>query len=226
MSLDAIVVAGGSGRRFGGKKQFLDLMGVPVLKRAVACFESHPGISRIIVVVPGEDIPEVRDMLSGSSKNILVTKGGETRQESVRNGLEMTGEGRVVLIHDGVRPFVRPELIDRVIDGMGGAEGCIPVLPLTDTIKECSDGLVVKTIPRERIYQVQTPQAFVAATILSEHRKASLSGSFLFTDDSSLFEASGLPVRIVDGDPYNIKITYPGDIPVAEAMLRCLSGSV
>lgn len=226
MSLDVVVVAGGSGRRFGGKKQFLDLMGIPVLKRAVACFESHPRISRIIVVVPEEDIPESRDMLSGSSKDILVTRGGETRQESVRNGLGLTGEGRVVLIHDGVRPFVRPELIDRVIEGMAHAEACIPVLPLTDTIKECSDGFVVKTIPRERTYQVQTPQAFVAATLRSEHRKASLSGACLFTDDSSLIEAAGLPVRTVDGDPYNIKITYPGDIPMAEAMLRCLSGSV
>ncbi len=225
MYLDALIVAGGSGKRFGRKKQFLGLLGVPVLKRAVSCFETHAKIFRIIVVVPKEDIPETKAMLAGSLKDLLVTSGGETRQESVRNGLSLAGEGRAVLIHDGVRPFVRPELIDRVIDGLQGVDGCIPGLALTDTVKETSDGLVVKTLVRDRLFQVQTPQAFVTRTIREEHINAARNGSGLFTDDSALLEAAGLAVKIVEGDPYNIKITFPEDLPMAEAILRCLSGS-
>ena len=225
MSLDALIVAGGSGRRFGRKKQFLDLTGIPVLKRAVSCFETHARVTRVIVVVPEEDIPEAEDLLAGSPRDLIVTRGGRTRQESVRNGLTVARESRVVLIHDGVRPFVSPELIDRVIDGLEGADGCIPGLALTDTVKESRDGVVVKTVPRDGLFQVQTPQAFVTSVIREEHMKAARTGRDLFTDDSSLLETAGLTVRIVDGDPYNIKITYPEDIPMAEAILRCLSGS-
>ena len=225
MSLDALIVAGGSGRRFGRKKQFLDLMGIPVLKRAVTCFANHPRVSGIIVVVPEEDIPETEGLLAGSAGNLVVTKGGHTRQESVRNGLSLTGESRAVLIHDGVRPFVRPELIDRVIDGLEGVDGCIPGLALTDTVKEAGDGFVVRTVARDRLFQVQTPQAFVTATIRREHARAAVTGTGNFTDDSSLLEAAGLTVRVVDGDPFNIKITFPEDIPMAEAILRCLTGS-
>ena len=139
--------------------------------------------------------------------------------------MNLVGESHAVLIHDGVRPFVSPELIDRVIDGLEGADGCIPGLALTDTIKETRDGFVVKTVPRDSLFQVQTPQAFVTATIRQEHMNAALTGSGRFTDDSSLLEEAGLSVRIVNGDPYNIKITFPEDIPMAEAILRCLSGS-
>jgi 2-C-methyl-D-erythritol 4-phosphate cytidylyltransferase len=101
-------------------------------------------------------------------------------------------------------------------------DGCIPGLALTDTVKEARDGFVVKTIPRGAVYQVQTPQAFVTRTILQEHGKAAEAGSGLFTDDSSLLEAAGRAVRVVRGDPFNIKITFQEDIPMAEAILRCL----
>lgn len=222
MSLDALIVAGGSGRRFGRKKQFLELAGIPVLKRAAACFETHPRVTRIIVVVPDEDVPEAQQLMAGCPKELVVTGGGKTRQDSVRKGLALVGDGPAVLIHDGVRPFVRPELIDRVIAGLEGADGCIPGLALTDTVKEARDGFVVKTIPRGVVYQVQTPQAFVTRTILQEHGKAAGAGSGLFTDDSSLLEAAGLAVRVVRGDPFNIKITFQEDIPMAEAILRCL----
>jgi len=219
---DAVIVAGGSGQRFGRKKQFLHLLGIPVLKRAVSCFETHAKISRIVVVVPVEDIPEAEKMLADSPKELIITGGGRTRQDSVRNGLGLVSDGSAVLIHDGVRPFVRPELIDRVIQGLNGVDGCIPGIEVTDTIKEVRDRLVARTIPRGGIYQVQTPQSFVTETLLEEHGKASGSGTGRFTDDSSLLEAAGKRVRVVDGDPYNIKITFPEDIPMAEAILRCL----
>ena len=225
MSFSALIVAGGSGARFGLKKQFLDLNGVPVLKRSVSCFDAYKAIDRLVVVVPEEDIPQTRRMLSDMGKGLVITKGGRTRQESVVNGLHCAHGSRAVLIHDGVRPLVSSSLIDRVIAGLKGVDGCIPVLEVTDTLKMARNGMVVETIPREGLYQVQTPQAFVTKTLLEAHEKALKEGSLLFTDDSALLESAGKLVRIVEGDPLNVKITFKEDIIIAEAILRCRTGS-
>jgi 2-C-methyl-D-erythritol 4-phosphate cytidylyltransferase len=221
MPPDVLIVAGGTGSRFGRKKQFLEILGIPVLKRTVACFEDHGGFARIVVVVPGADIPDAQRMLAGSAVEIVITPGGKTRQESVRNGLDRVRNGTSVLIHDGVRPFVTRELIDRVITGLTGADGCIPALAVSDTLKEVRDGLVHKTIPRSNLCCVQTPQAFVTATILEEHLKALSRGDATHTDDSLLLEAAGKTVRVVPGDPMNLKITFPEDLPMAEAIAGC-----
>ncbi len=221
MPPDALIVAGGTGSRFGRKKQFLEILGTPVLKRTVKCFEDHGGFARIVVVVPGEDIPEAQRILAGSAVELIITRGGETRQKSVRNGLDKVKDGETVLIHDGVRPFVTRELIDRVITGLSGADGCIPALRVSDTLKEVKDGLVLRTIPRNHICTVQTPQAFVTATILEEHLRALRRGDSTHTDDSLLLEAAGKTVRVVPGDPLNLKITFPEDLPMAEAIAGC-----
>ncbi|HOS98784.1 MAG TPA: 2-C-methyl-D-erythritol 4-phosphate cytidylyltransferase [Deltaproteobacteria bacterium] len=221
MPPDALIVAGGKGLRFGCKKQFLEILGIPVLKRTVHCFEVHGGFARIVVVVPAQDIPEAQRMLAGSAVELIIVQGGETRQESVRNGLDRVRDGETVLIHDGVRPFVTRELIGRVIDGLAGADGCIPALPVSDTLKEVKDGLVHKTIPRSNLCCVQTPQAFVTATILEEHLKALHRGYSTHTDDSLLLEEAGKTVRVVPGDPLNLKITFPEDLPMAEAIAGC-----
>jgi 2-C-methyl-D-erythritol 4-phosphate cytidylyltransferase len=221
MPPDALIVAGGAGSRFGRKKQFLEILGIPVLKRTVACFEDHGGFARIVVVVPGEDIPVAQRMLAGSALELIIVQGGKTRQESVRNGLDRLKDGGTVLIHDGVRPFVTRELIDRVITGLTGVDGCIPALAVSDTLKEVKDGLVHKTIPRSNLCSVQTPQAFVTATILEEHRKALCRGDSAHTDDSLLLETAGKTVRVVPGDPLNLKITFPEDLPMAEAIAGC-----
>jgi 2-C-methyl-D-erythritol 4-phosphate cytidylyltransferase len=137
------------------------------------------------------------------------------------NGLRCAYESQRVLIHDGVRPLISQDLIDRVIAGLEGADGCIPALEVTDTLKEVDSGMVIKTIPRSNLYQIQTPQAFVTKTLISAHER--FSGG-VFTDDSALLEASGKTVRIVEGDPYNVKITFRNDIVLAEAILRCHTG--
>jgi 2-C-methyl-D-erythritol 4-phosphate cytidylyltransferase len=222
MGFSAVIVAGGSGERFGQKKQFLDLLGIPVLKRTVSCFDNHPAIERLIVVVPEEDIQQTRHILEGVTKMLVVARGGKTRQESVMSGLQNAQKSLAVLIHDGVRPFITPDLIDRVTMGLTGADGCIPALEVTDTLKEVNAGMVMRTIPRHGLYQVQTPQAFVTQTLISAHENAAKNA--VFTDDSSLLEAYGKAVRIVEGDPYNMKITFKDDILLAEAILRCHTG--
>jgi 2-C-methyl-D-erythritol 4-phosphate cytidylyltransferase len=222
MAFSAVIVAGGSGERFGLKKQFLDLRGIPVLKRSVSSFDAHPAIDRLFVVVPEEDMLQTRQILADTAKELVITSGGRTRQESVMNGLRCARESQAVLIHDGVRPFISPRLIDRVTAGLEGVDGCIPALEVTDTLKEVHEGMVTRTIPRGNLYQIQTPQAFVTKTLISAHER-SLKG-VLFTDDSALLEASGKAVRIVDGDPYNVKITFKDDIVLAEAILRCRTG--
>jgi 2-C-methyl-D-erythritol 4-phosphate cytidylyltransferase len=222
MAFSTVIVAGGSGARFGLKKQFLDLLGIPVLKRTVSCFDVHPAVDKLFVVVPEEDMPQAQRILADTAKDLVITKGGRSRQESVLNGLRCAHESRTVLIHDGVRPLISSGLIDRVIAGLEGVDGCIPALEVTDTLKEVHDGMVIKTIARRNIYQVQTPQAFVTESLLFAHEKSL--GNGLFTDDSSLLEASGKNVRIVQGDPYNVKITFKDDIVLAEAILRCHTG--
>lgn len=224
MHFNAIIVAGGSGVRFGLKKQFLDLLGVPVLKRAVTCFDAHPAIKRLIVVVPEEDTTLVRQMLLNMDKELVIVKGGKTRQESVMNGLQCAHKSIPVLIHDGVRPLVSSILTDRVIAGLSGIDGCIPALEITDTLKEASDGIVLRTLSRKGFYQVQTPQAFITETLMEAHMKASQEGLNQFTDDSALMESAGKKVKIVEGDPLNVKITFKDDILMAEAILKCRTG--
>ncbi|MCE5275917.1 MAG: 2-C-methyl-D-erythritol 4-phosphate cytidylyltransferase [Syntrophaceae bacterium] len=221
MSLSVVIVAGGSGARFGLKKQFIELAGVPVLKRAVEGFDARESVDRIVVVVPEDDLLPAKEMLSGMTKDLVVTKGGRTRQESVFNGLKLARESTVVLIHDGVRPLVSPDLVARVIDGLKGVSGCIPALEVTDTLKEVREGMVARTIPRGGLYQVQTPQAFLTTALIAAHEQAMRTGPPDLTDDSAILEASGGTVRIVEGDPLNVKITFRNDILLAEAILAC-----
>lgn len=216
-TVSAVIVAGGSGSRFGQKKQFITLGGTPILALTAACFDAHPGIDHIVVVVPPADVTAAEKLLHTLTTRHTVTAGGPTRADSVRNGLNEAAQSRICLIHDGVRPFVNPSLIHRVLAGIEGYDACIPGLPVTDTIKEVVGHNVAKTIPRRNVYQIQTPQAFFTARILDAHRQAA-GRTDAPTDDSMLIEAAGGTVRLVDGDPYNIKITLPEDMLFAEAI--------
>jgi len=214
--INAIIVAGGSGRRFGQKKQFTSLAGEPVLKKTIEAFDI-PEIQKIIIVVPDSDITRTKEYINMNNDRFLITAGGTTRQESVFNGLKASPECSITLIHDGVRPFVTFRLIKRVVDGLSDADGCIPVIPVTDTIKLTLNGLVKRTISRENLYAVQTPQAFRYDRILEAHIQAS-SRADISTDDSMLIEEAGGIVRTVEGDRFNIKITLPEDMIPAEAI--------
>ena len=199
MSVWAIVVAAGSGNRFGGQKQFEQLDGRRVVDWSLAaCRSVAEGV--VLVVPPDHDTPEEVD---------IVVNGGATRSESVRAGLgAVPAEADVVVIHDAARPFAAPALFEAVVAAVrNGADGAVPAVVVTDTIKQVADGRVVATLDRAQLFAVQTPQAFSAEVL----RRAHASGAEA-TDDAALVEAVGGQVVVVPGDPANTKITLPADL--------------
>lgn len=215
----ALVVSAGSGQRFGSPtpKQYLPLAGVPVLRRALLPFLSHPGIAAVRVVID----PGTRSLYEAVADGLATLEpvaGGETRQQSVRLGLESLedlGPDRV-LIHDAARPFVEDDTIDRVLTALAHVPGAIPAVPVSDTLKRVSDGRVEATVSREGLWRAQTPQGFRYADLLAAHRRYA---DTAFTDDAALFEAAGLAVGIVAGSENNLKITTADDLRRAERLL-------
>jgi len=205
----AIVVAAGSSTRFGRPKQYADLAGRRVLDWSV---ESARGAcTGVVVVLPPGD---VGIEIAGADE---VRAGGHTRSESVRAGLAaVPGRADVIVIHDAARPLARPELWTAVVaEVMAGADAAIPGVAVTDTIKRVGANGVVETIDRRQLVAVQTPQAFRASALRAAHR--SLGDA---TDDAALIEAAGGRVRIVAGDPDNMKVTGPGDLEVLTVLLN------
>lgn len=213
-----MIVAGGSGRRIGGpvRKQYLQVAGQPVLLRAILPFLHHPRIHQTVVVVPPDDAAAPPPWLA--ELGVRVVAGGAERGESVWNGLQAVGNDvEVVLVHDGARPFVTAEVIDRVLDACvhGGA---IAAVPVTDTIKEVGDdGTITGTPDRARLWQAQTPQGFPRAALVRAYARAREEG-VAATDDAALYERYVGPVQVVAGSYRNLKVTRPDDLPVAEAL--------
>jgi len=224
MKSAVIIPSAGAGRRMGYKKKpFLPLSGKPVLARTVALFEATPLIETIILVVPGGD-EEIcrRDIVEpfGFRKVAAIVRGGEERQDSVEAALAaLTEKWDIIVVHDGVRPFATSELIDEVVRTADRDGAAIAAVPVKDTVKEVVDGTVTRTVPRERLWAVQTPQAFRADHLNEAHRQARRDG-FRGTDDAALVERIGVRVSVVEGSYENIKITTPGDIEVGEALLK------
>lgn len=221
----AVIVAGGSGRRMGGvRKQYLELLGEPVLARAIRPFVEHPGVDAVVVVVPEEDIasppPWLRDL------PVRLAAGGAERGDSVWNGLAaLPAATEVVLVHDGARPFVTREVIDRVLERAPDG-GAVAAVRATDTIKEVDEtGRIVGTAERSRLWHAQTPQGFRFRDLRDAYRRARAEG-WSATDDAALCEHFGIPVFVVEGSYRNLKITRPEDLPHAEALARNLPGDV
>jgi len=227
----AIIPAAGAGVRMGGEraKQFLELEGKPLLAITLERFQAAASVESMILVVPAEEIDFCRREIVagyGLDKVEKVVAGGARRQDSVRLGIEATG-GRfdLVAIHDGVRPLVQPDLIDRVIR-VGRKHGAaIAAMPTKDTVKEVdSEGIVTRTYDRQRVWLVQTPQVFRYEDIRAAHQKAVQEGWTGLTDDALLAEKMGIPVSVVEGSEDNIKITTPHDLELAAFLLRRLVG--
>jgi 2-C-methyl-D-erythritol 4-phosphate cytidylyltransferase len=214
----AIVVAAGAGKRFGEMKQFVYLKGKPVLEWTLEKFQAHEEVGSIVLVLPDEEDRKHYQMRYG--KIIDVVRGGEKRQDSVWQGFRLLDQAttELVLVHDGARPLVDGRLISRIIAETRAAGAAIPVVPLEDTAKEVREGLVVRTVDRRGLFRVQTPQGFLY-TVLQKALDAARRDRFYGTDEAMLVERAGLPVRAVEGDPRNIKITTPLDLKVAEALL-------
>jgi 2-C-methyl-D-erythritol 4-phosphate cytidylyltransferase len=221
----AIVVAGGSGRRFGGPKQFLTLAGRPVASWSVAT--ARAVADGIVLVVPadmlhdGDDAPWLGDG-GWTDRPDRVVVGGDTRAASVRAGLAaVPDDASIILVHDAARPLATKALFAAVVEAVasGGAAGAIPVVPVADTLKRVTDGAVAATVERDGLVTVQTPQAFVAATLRSAHATTGEA-----TDDAGMLELLGETVRTVPGDPRNLKLTRPDDLAVAELLIHSVHG--
>ena len=226
MRTAAVITAAGAGIRMGGDqaKQFMELGGRPLLAVTVERFELSPDIDGIVLVVPPDKVDYCRGEIVKKYDLIKVTKvvaGGERRQDSVRLGLEATeGHFPLVLIHDGVRPLVPPDLISRIVRAANQYRAVIPALAARETIKEADEaGLVVKTHDRRTLWLVQTPQAFRYEHILEAHRLAFEQNWEEITDDALLMERTGVPVKIIEGSEENVKITTPQDLELARFLL-------
>lgn len=221
----ALIVAGGSGSRMRLpiKKQYLHLEGLPLLARTVMTFDRLDRLDRIVLVIPQEDFQKCRDDILGQltlAHDVQLVAGGRRRQDSVVNGLNaLDGEDGLVMIHDGVRPFVTDALIERCLTGAQATGACIPTIPATDTLKSVdANGCILETLNRKSIHLAQTPQTFGLELIKRAHQYA-LDNGFSATDDASVAEFAGASVMVVPGDPYNIKITTPHDLAVAKVIL-------
>lgn len=211
----ALIVAGGNGSRFDSSlpKQYLPLNGKTIIYNAIAPFVEHPDIAGVQVVIG----PGTESLYQDALKDLDLLPpviGGATRHASVFNGLKALASlgPDAVLVHDAARPFVTGNLIDRVIEGLNHADAVIPVIAVTDTVKKVVNGFVQKTIDREILKRVQTPQGFDFKTLYTLHQQ--FQNQPTFTDDAGLFEAEKLPVYCVQGDEKNIKITTPEDLPM------------
>ncbi len=228
----AVIVAAGQGLRMGDgvRKPFRRLGGVPILSRTLNTFRQSAQFEEIMLVVADEDMAVCRREVvdpSGLGDHVRLVVGGCERQESVFYGLAACrGEDDdLVLIHDGVRPLVTPELLEDCLAAAAEKGACIPALPVTDTLKQgLPDGSIAATLPREAIWQAQTPQGFKLGLIRAAHALARQTG-FTGTDDAQLVERLGEPVFIVSGSRSNIKITRPDDLELAEAIWRQRQGS-
>lgn len=206
LSVWTVIVAAGSGTRFGGAKQYLELAGARVVDRSVAVAAQVS--DGVVVVVPAGDVEAESARLAASA----VVAGGTSRAASVRNGLEaVPDDAAIICVHDAARPLAGADVYERVVEEVrSGAAGAVPVVPVTDTIRRVDGGVV----DRSTLQAVQTPQAFRAELLRAAHAEAQDA-----TDDASLVEAAGYSVVAVEGRPRNIKITHPDDLAAAEAWL-------
>jgi 2-C-methyl-D-erythritol 4-phosphate cytidylyltransferase len=228
----AIVVAGGSGERFGrpGGKQLAEVAGAPVVVHALRAMESAASVDHVVLVCAPSRVEEFEHAVAsagGLTKMRGIVAGGSTRQSSVAAGLLALPSGtEVVVVHDGARPLTDPETIDRAVAELAtsGATGVVVGHPAVDTVKSVSmSGDVTGTPRRTDLWVAQTPQVFRASELIAAYARAAAEG-WEGTDDASLVERAGGRVRMLEGSRWNIKVTVAEDIVVVAALLRARTG--
>lgn len=216
-----ILPAAGSGSRVGGNvpKQYLPLLGKPVLWHSIRAFSQMEECVEVVVAVNPEWQAVAEECGAGIERMTYVA-GGTERQHSIANGLlGLRTTPEIILVHDAARPCVSRRLITQVVQSAAAHGAAIPALPIAETVKRVdANGAIVATIPRHELRTAQTPQGFRRQLLLSAYAHATLH-NILGTDDSSLVELLGHPVQIVEGELANLKITYPDDVRKAEAIL-------
>lgn len=216
LNCTALVVAGGHGTRFGGHmpKQFLQLGGMPVIGHSLQTFDACPFVDEIVIVTSVNFWDICKGL--GLTKPVHLTEAGQTRQQSVASGLSFVRSG-LVLIHDGARPFVEIDKIEILLAAAYEGNGATLATPITDTLKFADDNMrVAQTLQREKVFAIQTPQAFPVDIIKKAHEKQASQAY----DDCQLVELLGIKPYLIMGSTENIKITYPIDIKIAEMILE------
>lgn len=222
-NISVVIPAAGRGERFKYGDKLLEKLGsFPVIIHTLKVFEKLPEIEKVILVVPQKKISFYRGLLKRYKikKVEKIVKGGRKRQDSVYNGIMSIKENpEFLLIHDGDRPFLKETLLKRIIKELKNNPGVICGLPLKETVKEVKEGKVIKTLNREKIWSVQTPQAFKFEIIKYAHQKAK-EAKFYATDDSALVERLGYKIKIIEGTPSNIKITTYEDFLFGKSLYK------
>ncbi|HET9296597.1 MAG TPA: 2-C-methyl-D-erythritol 4-phosphate cytidylyltransferase [Candidatus Binatia bacterium] len=226
MKATAIIVAAGEGRRVGAgiNKVYLPIGGRALLLRTLDQFFRAKRINNLIVVIAKQDLGRCQSLFRNDpharQQSWILQTGGSSRQKSVARGLEkVSSDCDVVVIHDGARPFVGPQLIDRVIEEASALKAVVVGVPVRDTIKVISeDRQILSTPARDCLWEIQTPQAFERSLICEAHEAAQRNEQEA-TDDAALVERLGKPVYLIDGERTNIKITLPEDLLFAEALV-------
>ncbi|MHB1094643.1 MAG: 2-C-methyl-D-erythritol 4-phosphate cytidylyltransferase [Gemmatimonadaceae bacterium] len=216
-----IVAAGSSSRTADGElKQFKWVAGRPMLLHSLQLFQERADVAMVVCVVPqtyaGDPPPWI---FQSDSERLLLSVGGRTRAESVRNGIaDLPPSCSIILVHDAARPLVPMAVVDRVVDAVRAGSSAIAALPVVDTLKDVdADGRIVRTVAREGLWRAQTPQGFPRDVLLRAHR-AAIDGGYDATDDAALVERIGGPVVVVRGSERAMKVTEAGDFSRAEAM--------
>lgn len=228
MGVKALIPAAGMGKRMGAgiNKQYLLLAGKPILAHTLEVFERASFVDEVYLIVPEDEIPFCRENVVerfGFSKVARIVPGGSERQYSVLNGLRAVEVAdpleTVVVIHDGVRPFLPMSVLRNTTETARFHDGALVAVPVKDTVKVVKEGVVLETPDRSSLWLAQTPQAFRYGIIREAHERAALEG-WLGTDDASLVERLGKSVHVVAGEYSNFKITTPEDLILAEAFLK------
>lgn len=220
-SCGVVIVAAGSASRMGGiDKVMAPLAGEPMIARTVRAFQECDAVKKIVVVTREDLIRPITSLCSGMSKVKAVVAGGSSRQESVHLGLNaLSGEVQLVAVHDGARPLVSWQMIDRVIRAANTYGAAAPAIPVKDTIKVVKGGVVEQTPDRSTLFAVQTPQVFDFDLLRGALKKAEQE-QLQVTDDCSAVEQMGMRVKIVEGDERNLKVTTPLDLKIAQMLLE------
>lgn len=228
----AVILAGGTGSRMGSAdmpKQFLEIKGKPILNHTVEKFLPNPAFEKIIILSPKAWIGHTKEIIrkyTGSSDRIAVIEGGKTRNETIMNAIayidrEYTlDDDTVIVTHDSVRPFVTHRIIEENIKAAEEYGACDTVVPATDTIVEGDDQQISSIPDRSRMYQGQTPQSFKAKLLRDTYISLSEDEKAILTDAAKILVIKGMDVRLVRGETYNIKITYPYDLRIARSLLE------
>jgi 2-C-methyl-D-erythritol 4-phosphate cytidylyltransferase len=205
----------------GVRKAFLELQGIPLLLWSLRPFLEHPRVVSVAVALARETLADPPEWLFDVDPRVVLVQGGATRSDSVRAALEaLPTSVEVVAVHDAARPLVTKEIIDRCLEAVAPRRGAVAGWPAVDTLKEVDqEGRIVATLPRERIWHAQTPQIFPRQLLLEAYRLAGEEG-VSDTDDAALVERIGGEVVMVKGGSFNLKVTRPGDLELAEVLLE------